>query len=82
MTSIKIAVTQAEPEWLDLAGYLVNVKPHAVAAAEDARIIVFPDVWVLGRSCLETACLPCGMSRRTTQAADSTRRALQIDMEL
>lgn len=49
MSTIKVAVTQAEPEWLDLAGSVKKaVKLIAEAAAEDAKIIAFPELWLPG----------------------------------
>lgn len=51
MTSIKVAVTQAEPIWLDLAGSLRKATDLIKeAAAESARIIAFPEVFVPGYS--------------------------------
>ncbi|KAI0435621.1 putative nitrilase [Xylaria telfairii] len=46
---LRVAVTQAEPEWLDLAGTVSKtVKLIAEAAAKGARLIAFPEVWVPG----------------------------------
>lgn len=49
MTSIKVAVTQAEPVWLDLAGSVKKVIDLiAEAAGKGARIIAFSEVWLPG----------------------------------
>ncbi|KAL1877951.1 hypothetical protein Daus18300_002305 [Diaporthe australafricana] len=49
MTSIKVAVTQAEPVWLDLAGSVKKVIDlTAEAAGKGARIIAFSEVWLPG----------------------------------
>lgn len=49
MTSIKVAVTQAEPVWLDLAESVKKVIDLiAEAAGKGARIIAFPEVWLPG----------------------------------
>ncbi|KAI1144712.1 putative nitrilase [Nemania diffusa] len=48
-STLRVAVTQAEPEWLDLAGTVdKTVKLIAEAAANGARLIAFPEVWVTG----------------------------------
>ncbi|KAH8158725.1 hypothetical protein CIB48_g9530 [Xylaria polymorpha] len=46
---LRVAVTQAEPEWLDLVGTVSKtLKLIAEAAANGARLIAFPEVWVTG----------------------------------
>jgi predicted amidohydrolase len=47
--SIRVAVTQAEPEWLDLPGTVKKtVDLIAEAAAGGARLVAFPEVWITG----------------------------------
>ncbi|GAW11386.1 hypothetical protein ANO14919_007300 [Xylariales sp. No.14919] len=46
---LRVAVTQAEPEWLDLAATVEKtIKLIVEAAANGARLIAFPEVWVTG----------------------------------
>jgi nitrilase len=48
-TTVKVAVTQHEPIWFDLAA-TVEKTCHLIkeAADEGAKIIVFPEVWIPG----------------------------------
>ncbi|KAI0432818.1 putative nitrilase [Xylaria sp. FL1042] len=49
MPILRVAVTQAEPEWLDLEATVdKTVSLIAEAAANGARLIAFPEVWVTG----------------------------------
>ncbi|KAI8635245.1 aliphatic nitrilase [Xylariaceae sp. FL1651] len=48
-TKLRVAVTQAEPEWLDLnAAVDKTVKLITEAAANGARLVAFPEVWIPG----------------------------------
>jgi predicted amidohydrolase len=48
-STLRVAVTQSEPEWLDLKGTVdKTVNLIAEAAANGARLIAFPEVWVTG----------------------------------
>jgi predicted amidohydrolase len=45
----RVAVTQAEPEWLDLAGGVVKTcNLIAEAAHNGAKLIAFPECWIPG----------------------------------
>ncbi|KAJ5703196.1 Carbon-nitrogen hydrolase [Penicillium malachiteum] len=45
--SIRVAVTQAEPEWLDLAaGVTKTCELIILAAQEGAKLIAFPEYWI------------------------------------
>jgi nitrilase len=48
-TTVKVAVTQHEPIWFDLAA-TVEKTCHLikVAAESGAKMIVFPEVWIPG----------------------------------
>jgi predicted amidohydrolase len=47
--TLKVAITQAEPVYLDLAGTLEKtLKLVDEAAQNGARIIAFPEVWMSG----------------------------------
>ncbi|KAJ4018270.1 hypothetical protein NW761_015060 [Fusarium oxysporum] len=50
--TLKVAVTQAEPEWLDLAG-TVNKTCDFIneAAGNGARVVAFPECWIPGYPC-------------------------------
>jgi predicted amidohydrolase len=46
---LKVAITQAEPEWLDLAGTVEKtVTLIADAASGGAKLIAFPECWITG----------------------------------
>ncbi|KAI0156529.1 putative nitrilase [Xylariaceae sp. FL1272] len=46
---LRVAVTQAEPEWLDLdAAVQKTVRLIGEAAKNGARLIAFPEVWITG----------------------------------
>ncbi|KAJ2985183.1 hypothetical protein NUW58_g5672 [Xylaria curta] len=46
---LRVAVTQAEPEWLDLGATVdKTIRLIAEAAANGARLIAFPEVWITG----------------------------------
>lgn len=46
---LRVAVTQAEPEWLNLEAAVVKtVSLVAEAAAGGARLVAFPEVWITG----------------------------------
>ncbi|CEI68301.1 unnamed protein product [Fusarium venenatum] len=46
---LKVAVTQAEPEWLDLAGSVNKTCSLINEATENgARLVAFPECWILG----------------------------------
>lgn len=46
---IKVAVTQAEPEWLDLPSSVNKTCEYIGRAAENgARIVAFPECWIPG----------------------------------
>jgi nitrilase len=46
---IRVAVTQAEPVWLDLAGAVVKTcQLIAEAAEQGAQLIAFPECWIPG----------------------------------
>ncbi|OJD34072.1 aliphatic nitrilase [Diplodia corticola] len=48
-SSLRVAVTQAEPEWLDLAATVKKTCDLiATAAANGARLIAFPECWITG----------------------------------
>ncbi|KAF1961875.1 aliphatic nitrilase [Byssothecium circinans] len=47
--TLRVAVTQAEPEWLDLQGTIAKTLKLIEEAAEGgARLIAFPEVWLTG----------------------------------
>ncbi|KAJ5163947.1 uncharacterized protein N7500_005777 [Penicillium coprophilum] len=47
-----VAVTQAEPEWLDLATSVAKTcKLIAEAAQNAAQLIAFPECWIPGYPC-------------------------------
>lgn len=51
-STIKVAVTQAEPVWLDLQGTVDKTcKLIADAADNGAKLIAFPECWVPGYPC-------------------------------
>ncbi|KAI1329147.1 putative nitrilase [Xylariaceae sp. FL0255] len=46
---LRVAVTQSEPEWLDLKAAVVKtVSLVSEAAAEGARLVAFPELWITG----------------------------------
>jgi hypothetical protein len=46
---VKVAVTQHEPVWFDLTATVDKTcKLIAEAAREDAKLVVFPEVWIPG----------------------------------
>ncbi|KAF2970432.1 hypothetical protein GQX73_g3106 [Xylaria multiplex] len=46
---LRVAVTQAEPEWLDLPATVEKtVRLVAEASSNGARLIAFPEVWIAG----------------------------------
>jgi predicted amidohydrolase len=46
---LKVAITQAEPEWLDLAGTVEKtIALIAEAANGGAKLIAFPECWITG----------------------------------
>lgn len=48
-TTIKVAVTQAEPEWLDLEKAVQKTCALIEEAASNgAKLISFPEVWITG----------------------------------
>ncbi|KAI1817859.1 putative nitrilase [Poronia punctata] len=48
-SSLRIAVTQAEPEWLNLTATVEKtIKLIEEAASNGARLIAFPEVWITG----------------------------------
>lgn len=48
----RVAVTQAEPEWLDLAaGVVKTCSLIAEAAQNGAKLIAFPECWIPGYPC-------------------------------
>lgn len=50
--SARVAVTQAEPEWLELAtGIAKTCKLINEAANNGAKLIAFPDCWIPGYPC-------------------------------
>lgn len=47
--TLRVAVTQAEPEWLDLqASVAKTIRLIEEAAQDGARLISFPEVWIPG----------------------------------
>lgn len=51
-STIKVAVTQAEPVWLDLQGTVDKTcKLIAEAACDGAKLIAFPECWIPGYPC-------------------------------
>lgn len=52
IVAIRVAVTQAEPVWLDLNGTVDKTcKLIADAAANGAKLIAFPECWIPGYPC-------------------------------
>jgi nitrilase len=48
----RVAVTQAEPAWLDLAaGVTKTCKLISEAALHGAKLIAFPECWIPGYPC-------------------------------
>lgn len=51
-STVRVAVTQAEPVWLDLAGAIAKTCTLIQeAAANKAQLIAFPEVWIPGYPC-------------------------------
>lgn len=51
-STIKVAVTQHEPVWFNLAATVEKTcKLIAEAASEGAKLVVFPEVWIPGYPC-------------------------------
>lgn len=51
-STIKVAVTQAEPCWLDLQGTVDKTcRLIAEAAGNGARLVAFPECWIPGYPC-------------------------------
>jgi hypothetical protein len=51
-SNVRVAVTQAEPAWLDLAaGVKKTCDLIAEAANNDAKLIAFPECWIPGYPC-------------------------------
>ncbi|CAI7621601.1 unnamed protein product [Penicillium pancosmium] len=51
-SNVRVAVTQAEPTWLDLAaGVTKTCDLIAEAAKNDAKLIAFPECWIPGYPC-------------------------------
>lgn len=49
---VRVAVTQAEPAWLDLASSVSKTsKLIAEAASQDAQLVAFPECWIPGYPC-------------------------------
>ena len=47
--TVRVAVTQVEPEWLDLQGTVAKTCKYITEAAHnDAQIIAFPEVFISG----------------------------------
>lgn len=50
--TIRVAVTQAEPGWFDLAGAVKKTCDLITeAAANGAELVVFPECWIPGYPC-------------------------------
>ena len=50
--NVRVAVTQAEPAWLDLAaGVIKTCDLIEKAARNDAKLIAFPECWIPGYPC-------------------------------
>jgi nitrilase len=50
--AVRVAVTQAEPEWLDLAASVTKTcKIIEEAAAQKAQLVAFPECWIPGYPC-------------------------------
>lgn len=50
--NVRVAVTQAEPAWLNLAaGVAKTCELIAEAAKNDAKLIAFPECWIPGYPC-------------------------------
>ncbi|KPM34468.1 Arylacetonitrilase [Neonectria ditissima] len=51
-STVRVAVTQAEPVWVDLSGAVAKTcKLIDEAASNGAQIIAFPEVWIPGYPC-------------------------------
>lgn len=51
-STVRVAVTQAEPVWLDLAGAVAKTCDLIrEAAANKAQLVAFPEVWIPGYPC-------------------------------
>lgn len=51
-SNVRVAVTQAEPAWLDLAaGVAKTCELIEEAAKNDAQLIAFPECWIPGYPC-------------------------------
>lgn len=49
---VRVAVTQAEPVWLDLAGAVKKTCDLIQEAAQEgAQLIAFPECWIPGYPC-------------------------------
>lgn len=50
--NVRVAVTQAEPAWLDLAAGVTKTCDLIVEAAKnEAKLIAFPECWIPGYPC-------------------------------
>jgi nitrilase len=46
---LKVAITQAEPEWLDLARSVEKtIHLMSEAANGGAKLVAFPEIWICG----------------------------------
>lgn len=51
-SSVRVAVTQAEPVWFDLPGAVTKTCALIKEAAENkAQLVAFPEVWIPGYPC-------------------------------
>jgi predicted amidohydrolase len=51
-SKVRVAVTQAEPVWLDLAGAVKKTCDLIQEAAQEgAQLIAFPECWIPGYPC-------------------------------
>jgi nitrilase len=52
MATVRVAVTQAEPEWLDLpAAVKKTCQLIGEAAKGGAKLVAFPECWIPGYPC-------------------------------
>lgn len=80
--SLRVAVTQQEPEWLDLAGTVKKTCELITEAANSgARLIAFPECWVTGYPGWIWYASPTS-TRRSAHSLTKPPRARPVDFEL
>ncbi|KAK1243365.1 hypothetical protein MKX07_003993, partial [Trichoderma sp. CBMAI-0711] len=72
--TVSVAVTQAEPVWLNLEATVDKTcKLIAQAASNDAQLIAFPEVWIPGYPCWICRARPVDIDLNVTYIKNSLR---------